>query len=268
MNIIPLQACQYRQIYRLLSEQEPWSIIAFDALLEHGLNHPEHRWFQEVNQGQVKGIIYYHDQLVHIYYPTLPRRSGIAPFLARHLPRFVIHGEPNQLNWLRDQLQQYELISSDQSAFLTQSELTPLLINRSLTVPPGLRLRLASPDDEIGLLALFAGSEAEPELDHHLLQDLLSKARVLVADYRGELIGTVMCLKESPRYALLGGLFVSPKARSQGVATLLGQRMVLAVNQRGKQVCFYYRQPALTTFYQRAAFRSIGQWQRYSFTSN
>ncbi|MDQ0340329.1 GNAT superfamily N-acetyltransferase [Caldalkalibacillus uzonensis] len=264
--IVPLDNRHYHAVYTLLSHQEPWSIIAFDALLQYGLNHPDHRWFREVHNGRTKGIIYLHDQLLQVCYPSLPQRSGLGMFLRRYVPHFIIHGQQQQLAWLKKQLAHYDTRCLDKSLFVVQSELTPALINQPLPVPEDIRLRLAVTADYVSLMSLYSGSEVEQQVDGQLLWQAIMQGRVIVAEQK-QLVGTVMCLKESPRYVLLGGLYVTPRARSQGIASLLGQRLVQMVLRKGKQVCFYYHDSTLSPFYQRAAFQPLGDWHSYSFTS-
>ncbi|EGL81678.1 GCN5-related N-acetyltransferase [Caldalkalibacillus thermarum TA2.A1] len=264
--VVTLKASHYPEVYSFLSQQEPWSIIAFDALLTHGLSRPGHHWFAEVEHGEIKGVIYHHDQLVQICYASFSQHTVLGTFLSKYLSYFITHGEKKQLSWLKKQLTRYESKCLEQSLFVVQSKRTPHLINQPLMGLKNIRFRPAVPADYARLAALYAGSEVEQQVDGQLVWEAVRRGRVIVAEQK-QLAGTVMCLKESPRYVLLGGLYVAPWARSQGIASLLGQKMVQHVLKRGKKVCFYYRDSSLTPFYQRADFQPIGYWNSYSFTS-
>lgn len=267
MAIVLLGPKHYQEVYRFLVRDEPWSIIPFDAFLRYGIQHPEHLWYGEIDHGRLKGIVYGHRQFIYLFYPPSVEPSNLDPFLKNHYPRFVFSGLSSRAQWMMEKLPSYHAQLMDRSRFVVQSPLTLQRIMRYGQHKGGtVRIRLADRQDYGPLLALYQGSEVAREVDPSLLKQLIEGKQVLVAE-EGQLVGSVMLLKESLRYALLGGLFVDPAFRNQGIAARLGQAVFQMVLARGKRACFYYRHPALTPFYDKGAFLPIGLWDQLYFTS-
>lgn len=263
---ISLGPGHYDELYQLLTDHEPWSVLPFDALLRYGFDHPYHRWFAEVDRGRLIGIIYAYHQLLFVLYPALPAHTQLDWFLSRFFPQFTLCGSRQQLNWAKRHLYSFRSTPLDQSRFVVQSDQTIKLLQ---TPPPqlkGVTIRPAVKDDFHALLDLYRGTEVEHEVDQYLIWDLLRFNQVIIAE-REKPIGSAMLLKESPRYCLLGGLFVDPRYRKRGIASALGFTLLKRVLNKGKQACFYYRDPAMAPFYQRGGFRAIGNWHTYAFTS-
>lgn len=267
MAIARLGAGHDGAVLPFLIQDEPWSVIPFDAFLRYGMGHPEHLWFGEWEGGRLRGIIYGHKRFVYVYYPSNPLRSGLNDFLSSHYPRFSFSGQPTRAAWLIRQLPSYYAHHVDRSAFVQQSPLTfQRLQGYGKMKGEKVQVRTADRHDFGSLLNLYKDSEVAHEVDPAFLKQLLEDRRVLVAE-RGELVGSVMLLKESWRYALLGGLFVAPPYRNLGVAAQLGRAIMMLVRDRGKKACFYYRLPTLTSFYEKGAFLPLGLWDEIHFTS-
>mgnify|MGYP001167312952 CR=1 FL=1 len=267
-HLLTLHQPSFPMVWEFLNKRDPWHMIALDALWLYGLNHPEHRWFAELRSGRLQGVIYVHGQLVHFAYDEAPdRHSPLYDFLNRHLPQFTTFGKKEIVEPIVKRLPFHRLTHAEKSWFLRQSSETRKRLNRRVHWPKAVDLRDGRPEDLYALLDMFTGSEFETEIDSRYIHFLLQQRRILVAEYRGSIVGAIMCLKETPRYVLLGNLFVHPQTRNKGIATLLGQQMMLKCMQQGKKVCFFYSKPELKDFYTKAAFQPLGAWVHYSVTS-
>jgi len=236
-SIVPLGPVHYPEVYQLLANDEPWSIIPFDALLNDGIGHPKHRWFGEMENNRSQGVIYQYDRMLYVTYHPFAHHSQLDRFLQRYINQFFISGPSSTLNWLMKQLPSFDAALLDRSRFVVQSKRTAQLLHLSLSPPAHLSIRLATQNDYASLLSLFQGTEVEHEVDPLLLWQLLQTGSVMVAE-RNQLVGSVMRLKESPCYTLLGGLFVHPAYRNQGIATFMGQHMLKQVITQGKKSMF------------------------------
>lgn len=266
--IIPLTAQYTPYVYRFLLDQEPWNMIPLDALIKYGLEHPLHHWSAEYKSGVLVGVLYQNHELLHFAYNKAPETtSPLYSFLHQTAPYFITHGKKELVEAIMGRLLGYNKIVLEECDFVLQSEETAKLVNQTLPIPTDLRIRQASYTDLQELLAIFKKSSIEDQIDKSLISDLIQHGRVLLAQKQGQIIGSIMKLKETPRYALLGGLFIKPEERSHGIASLLGQKMVLSCTRQGKRICFYYSDKELQRFYKKAAFTKIGQWVTYSATS-
>jgi GNAT superfamily N-acetyltransferase len=266
--MIPLAPPSDYDVYRLLVQQEPWHMIPLDALLLYGLEHPEHQWYGEYKNGQLVGVLYQHGQLLHFAYHQVPENgSPLYPFIRRYIPYFITHGKKDKVDGIMRNLNEYQITLQEECEFIQQTSQTRKLISQSLFQPDNLRLCQAYPSDFNEMIILFRGSTIENQVDRALIFELIGLQRVTVARKNGRMVGTVMKLKETPCYVLLGGLFVHPQERGHGTASLLGQKMIQDCLHQGKKVCFYYSDPELQRFYRKAAFAGIGQWVSYSATS-
>lgn len=264
--VIPLYPQHYRQVYQFLMQDEPWQLIPLDALIRYRLTHPRQRWFAEIRAGIFRGVIFQDKELVHFAYQEAPEpHSPLYAFLKKYIPSFTTHGKKEVLAPLMERLLSREVFPCKESLFVTQSPSTGQLINRPLHVPEQLVVRLAIPQEIQRIWQLYQGSAVEREVDHELIEPLIWQHRVLVAEYRGKVVGTIMRLKESRSYSLLGALYVAPAFRRQGIARLLGQTMLRQVIKEKKKACFYYeRNKELDRFYRQGQFMPLGTWVTYA----
>jgi GNAT superfamily N-acetyltransferase len=269
VSIVPVPAHLYRDVYKELERQEPWHMIALEALVKYGLMHPSHRWFVDVRNGSWRGFVYHHEQIVHFAYRKAPPAdSALYEFVSMRIPHFHTHGRRDLVRPIVAGLHNRALKLKEASDFVKQTNETKKLIQTTqLQAPAGLHIRTAHPAQLEDLILFFRHTEVADFIETTFLSFLLSESRVLTADYRGRLVGVIMCLKETRRYALIGNLYVQKGLRERGIATLLGRQMVWRCMQRGRQVCFYFSKPELREFYRQAAFRSIGKWVHYEVTS-
>lgn len=254
-------------VYRFLLVQEPWNMIPLDALLMYGLEHPSHHWSAEFKEGELVGVLYQNHELLHLSYNKSPENSPLYSYLHGVAPHFITHGNKELVETVMGRLSGYNKLKIEECDFVQQSDATAELVNETIYIPEVLRIRQARYADIQELLTIFRNSSIESQVDKALIFDLVQHGRVLLAQKKGEIIGSIMKLKETPNYVLLGGLFIKPEERSHGVASLLGQKMVQACIRQEKKVCFYYSDQELKRFYNKAAFISIGQWVSYSATS-
>lgn len=265
-TIVRLRKKDSAIVEQLLSMTEPWSVIAYDAFMSYGLSHPKHAWYAEVHKQRVVGLIYMYEQSIHFVYPQPPiEQSSLYPFvLSTPFRTFSTYGHEAIITPIIKQLLTLKtdatITKQSLSTLMVETAQTKINIDTRIHVPKGINLRHGALADYEAIIQLFKGSEVQQQIDAHLINELITRNRIVVACYEKKIIGTIMCLKESKRYALLGGLFVYPSKRSLGIATLLGQKMVRHYQQNNRRVCFYYDDPALKKFYARAAFKPAGHW--------
>jgi predicted N-acetyltransferase YhbS len=266
--IIPLNR-QYQPIVKsVLENQEPWNMIAFEAFLTHGLENPQHLWFGEFYNNELVGIIYSHKKLLDFIYIKPPyRHSPLIPFIHRYFPSFITHGKKAIVEPILQSLSYtglYDVHLHEKCDFVCESNQTEKVLQENLNWPSGIQIRTAFHDELTQLLQLFKGSDIEKQIDPSLITDLVHQKRMIIAQKNQRIIGSIMKLKETLEYSLIGGLFVHRIERNQGLATLLGQFMIQDCFKQGKKVCFYYSDADLKSFYKKGAFISIGEWVSYS----
>lgn len=243
-------------------------MIPLDALLKFGLEHPLHRWSAEYKAGELVGVLYQNQKLLHLAYKKAPQITlPLYSYLQRAVPHFITHGKKEVVEAIMDRLSGYNILKLEESDFVQQSEETAKLVSQTLPIPSELRIRQANYTDLKEMLIIYKNSSIEDQVDKALIFDLIEQGRVLLALKKNKIIGSIMTLKKTPHYAMLGGLFIKNEERSHGIASLLGQKMVQTCIRQGKKVCFYYSDQELQRFYRKAAFTSIGQWVSYSATS-
>jgi predicted GNAT family acetyltransferase len=266
--IIPLGNEFHNHISRYLIQDEPWHIIPLDALLHYGLEHPQHRWYGEMVNGQLIGILYQHGQLLHFAYHRVPLKdSPLYSFIQTYIPHFITHGKKDMVDPIIKNIHEmagYQITLQDTSEYIQQTPETKRVVEEFIYQPESVQLRLARHPDLNEMLTLFRGSKIESQVDRSLIYELIQRQRVIIAQKFGRIVGTIMKLKESPHYVLLGGLYVQATERENGIAGLLGKKMIQHCIYSGKKVCFYYSEPELKRFYSKAAFLSIGKWVSYS----
>jgi hypothetical protein len=269
--IIPLTR-QYQPIINsVLENQEPWNMIAFEAFLTYGLGNPQHLWFGEFHNNELVGIIYSHKKLLDFIYNKPPsQHSPLIPFLQRYFPSFITHGkrvivEPILQSASYSGL--YDVQLHEKCDFVCESSQTEKSLQENLNWPTGIQVRPVFKYELKQLFQLFNGSDIEKQIDPSLITELVHQKRIVIAQKNQRIIGSIMKLKETLEYSLIGGLFVHRNERNQGLATLLGQFMIRDCFKHGKKVCFYYSDADLRSFYKKGAFTSIGEWVSYSATS-
>jgi hypothetical protein len=243
-------------------------MIPLEALVQFGMTQPEHRWFGEFSKNKLVGFIYQHKQLIHFGYKHVPSiHSPIYGFIQSVMPSFITHGKKELIEPIIACFKAKDIQSYEESVYVQQTKETIRAIQVELPKPKGLRIRFADRSDIPNLLYMFQGSAVNDQVDTTLVSSLVVRKGVLLVESNNRLIGSLMRLKESPNYWLLGGLYITPTERYQGLASLLGQYMVKEAHRHNKQVCFYYSNPELKEFYNKAELKSIGTWVSYSLNS-
>jgi RimJ/RimL family protein N-acetyltransferase len=142
---------------------------------------------------------------------------------------------------------------------------------------PGLTLRPAQISDYKALFEMHLSYELEevavnmkrykPELARLSLSRILEREEMLVAEYRGELVGKINTNARSFTRRQLGGIYVKPPYRRMGIA----QTMVAAMRDKFRRektaLSLYVRKSNIPAqiVYKRAGFRTIADY-RISYT--
>ncbi|GAA0382822.1 GNAT family N-acetyltransferase [Bacillus horti] len=281
-TIIKLNDSYYTQALLLLKEEELWNLIPYDAFLRYGLQHPEHEWFGEVEQGSLVRLLYKTKQLIHLVSPKPFHLSRLSTLIRSSKAPIIMHGKKETVEGFLFGMRNRRLKKMDDALFVQQSVHTSRII-RSVPIDAknSVHLRPAEEKDYLNILELYKKSDIDHLVDPVLIQQLIQLKKVKIAekinhyghnssfDTRSnpKLLGTLMCLKESKRYVLLGGLLVHPEYRHHGIASKLGRDVILDANSRGKKICFYYNDKSLKRFYEKIELEPLGRWVSYVITS-
>ncbi|WP_202081038.1 GNAT family N-acetyltransferase [Caldalkalibacillus salinus] len=271
--IVPINHRERQRIYDFLKSHESWHVMLLDALeqLEH--HNTKQRWYAEVSNSSIKGIIYKHESLMLFGYAHPPStNSPLYHWIQHETPQFITHGNRDVIETILTNLPHGGRINCLEKAyFLVQSNQTEKQLARLYSPMKGITIRHATPLDFPLIQHLFQASEVESLIDQKLIQTLIHRQDLFLAVNTNQpraIMGTMMVLKKSPKYALLGGLYVDPHYRHNGIATSLAQAVIRDCLRKGKKTCFYYHNEALTPFYNKAQYIKQGQWVTYSVTSN
>jgi len=263
--IIPLHSHYQSGILHLLNKEDPWHIIAYDGLLQYGLNHHEHQWFGEFINNRMVGAIYHHQGLLHFVYPNAPDQdsSPIYSFVSKYFPSFITHGKKDIVLPIIENLKNYKKKLNEECEFVQETPKTKEALQLQIPWPSGLRIRLARAADWSSLMQLFKNSTFEEQVDPSLVLDSIKKSRVYIAEKDGQVIGSIMILKESMSHSLIGGLYVDAQFRKLGIASHLAQFIIREHQRRRKKLCFYYSDSTLQDFYKKGFCTSLGKWISY-----
>lgn len=161
----------------------------------------------------------------------------------------------------------YYLMACDNDAVETEG---------SLCVP-GLILRPAQISDYKALFEMHLSYELEevavnmkrykPELARLSLSHILEREEILVAEYRGELVGKINTNARSFTRRQLGGIYVKPPYRRMGIAQAMVAAMRDKFHRKRIALSLYVRKTniAAQIVYKRAGFRTVADY-RISYT--
>jgi ribosomal protein S18 acetylase RimI-like enzyme len=138
---------------------------------------------------------------------------------------------------------------------------------------PGLTLRPVRQSDYKALFEMQMNYEIEevainlkryrPELARLSLSRILSQEDMLVAEYKGKLVGKINTNARSFTRRQLGGVYVKPPFRRMGVASSMIDAMIEKLTQENSAISLYVRKsnkPALFV-YTRAGFRTVADYR-------
>jgi ribosomal protein S18 acetylase RimI-like enzyme len=142
---------------------------------------------------------------------------------------------------------------------------------------PGLSLRPVQISDYKALFEMHLSYELEevainvkrykPELARLSLSHILEREEVLVAEYRGELVGKINTNARSFTRRQLGGIYVKPPYRRMGIAQAMVTAMRDKFRREGTALSLYVRKSNIGAqiVYKRSGFRTIADY-RISYT--
>lgn len=284
-QIVTLHQQHVMEIKRFLLKDELWNMIALDALQTYGINHPFHEWYAELDQGRIRGVIFRNQAMVQFAYPKVPpRTSALYEWFNGSMPTsFITHGKNEvvgqilkRFNGTIKRVERARLFRQSAESVKAIKAVSKHVERKLDRVKHELSVSKATYAEVRALVELLQRSEVNHLTDPKWIEELVRFHRVYVARLpqasvqwpTSQVIGTIMELKKSPSYVMLGGLYVHPTYRSQGIAKWLCYQALMDIIKRKKRACFYYSNQTLTHFYAQARFVSVGEWGSYIFTSN
>lgn len=271
--IVPAYNQHIPKMLNLLNQKEEWHILALDSLSNQTIKLKQNQWFIDVDAQtqKIQGVLYRENGLIHIGYNQLPYNpTALYTWLLKNGP-FVTHGHDQLLRPLLGRLAETGLCDVrciDRAYYLKQTPQTEQIIQQSaIDIPKHIKIRLAEEQHLPELKRLYQATSVEHLIDLNLIKQLVKRRRILLALVNNQVAGTIMILKESNHYALLGGLFVADSFRKKGIATMLAFYLLKRLLKGNKKICFYYHDKALQQFYSKGAFRLLGYWSSYQITS-
>jgi RimJ/RimL family protein N-acetyltransferase len=195
-------------------------------------------------------------------------------FLKRFLlsiPVRAIHGLLKDVSLVEDALYplHYQSIGRVDYYLMAYDAASPKCFVRT----PGLTLRPARESDYQALFEMQMSYEMEevainlkrynPEMARFSLAHIFAQEDMLVAEYKGKLVGKINTNARSFTRKQLGGVYVKPPFRRMGVASSMIDAMAEKLTQEKTAISLYVRttnRPALSV-YKRAGFRTVADYR-------
>ncbi len=139
--------------------------------------------------------------------------------------------------------------------------------------PAGLVLRPPSESDIERIIPLQAGYEREelasarrkfdPILCRVLTERLIRRARILIACHNGDIIGKINVNAKTPAWSQIGGVYVLPAYRGQGVASRMAAVFTRGLLDAGRRAGLFVKKnnSAARRVYEKTGFTRVGDYR-------
>ena len=268
---------EYFAAEAFLKMREKFCVAACARFLQMQENQSSHLWHLPGPEGEISALLL-HSR--HALFPVFDknRNKGIpAPrFLKRFLGKVHIHA----LQGLREDTELLESLMEGLGYFATQ-RIDYDLMNLDTAPrkeafragPAGLVLRSALPGDEEQLFALQAAYEQEEVLPNNAvfnpascrlnLSKILSSELLLVAELDGQIVGKINTSAKSFTRCQVGGVYVRPDCRGQGIAAKMSVVFFQKLLSSGMGITLFVkkRNAAASAVYRKAGFHVLADYR-------
>lgn len=132
--------------------------------------------------------------------------------------------------------------------------------------PAGAFVRRAMPSDVSALTRLYLRSDGFEDLEEEQVRRTMSSRvramRTYVAEAGGALVAACSTSAETPRAAMIGGVWTAPAARNRGYSTAVVAALSRELAEQGRRPYLFYlidNAPAARV-YAKVGFQTIGRW--------
>lgn len=234
-------------IAAFLNGKEPESVSAYAKFLEK----TERKTWVLRKKSAVVGVIVISGGA---FYPVFgdwekSDRENISPFFEKALlkkPLRAIQGAAKDVELLEQYMAEYGFFPSERTLydFMSLDRFPPE--NTDFAGPAGLILRQPGASDMDALFQLQSAYEREevllktaafnPSLCRMILEHIISHEQIMVAEFQGALVGKINTSASTPDMFRIGGVYVLPAYRKQGIATKMTALFTRSLLDAGKRL--------------------------------
>lgn len=261
-----------------LKSRERFCVAACSRFLQMQEGRGGHLWHLPGAEGEISSLLLLsRHALFPVFDKSESRREIPAPrFLNRFLGKVHIHALQGQ----REDIELLESLMESQGYFAAQRIDYDLMSLDSSpregafrAGPPGLVLRPPLPGDEEQLFALQAAYEQEEVLPNNAvfnpascrlnLSKILSLEQVLVAELDGQVVGKINTSAKSFTRCQVGGVYVRPDCRGQGIAAKMSAVFFQGLLSQGMGITLFVkkRNAAAAAVYRKAGFNILAGYR-------
>lgn len=239
------------------------------------------------NESSVSALLLYGKQLLFPVFNFTPEKTAeynnfglplppLFPFLVRNKNIHAAQGMANDMGLLENALEgkgitpvskyDYELLHFDYSEDLPVKTLPGLIIRRAEVSDTGrlFPLQAAYEKEEV----LPKGAEFNPASCRRVLESLIEENVILTAELEGRLAGKININAESYNRFQIGGVYVLPEYRSQGIARAMTAALINSFAPQKKHFTLFVKiknTPARRA-YDSLGFKAIGEYRISYYT--
>lgn len=257
---------EYHKAESYLGAREKFCVTACSRFLRLKENRG-HVWYLPDGGNEISAILLHSRRSL---FPVFCGQKHIPHprFLSRFLGKVSIHA----IQGLKEDAELLESLMTEQGYFASERidyELMGLEVepkNKTLKPgPPGLVFRPPRQEDEEELFALQSAYEQEevlpknstfnPAASRLNLRHILSRESVLVAELDGRAVGKINTNAESFTRTQIGGVYVHPDYRCQGIGAKMAMAFAHDLLKRGKALTLFVKNRNLAAL---KVYRNIG----------
>jgi predicted GNAT family acetyltransferase len=233
----------------------------------------EHLWFLPDEQGRAAAV------LLHSKRSLFPVFDGkeetpIPRFMQRFLSKIAIHAVQglrkdveildaaiHDLGYTPPEIIDYDLMALDREMAYVKKDLAGLIVREPIPaeIDDIFPLQAAYEQEEV----LPSGSEFIPASCRMNLEQIMKKERMLIACYKGRIIGKINTSAASFTRYQIGGVYVHPDYRGRGIAQCMIRAFIRLLVPQGRGLSLFVkkRNQAAHAVYSRAGFQTIGDYR-------
>lgn len=258
----------------LLRKREPLCVGACSRFLHQSAFH-DHLWILRDGDGNAEALLLHSKRA---FFPVFNGLSDIpAPHflnrLLRNIPVHAVQGLREDVVILENIIAKLGIRPAESIDYDLMALDEEPAADCFTAGPRGLIIRQPGSNDITDLLPLQAAYEMEevlpqgavfnPSSSRAILEHILSREHILIAELEGRLIAKVNTSAASFTRYQIGGVYVHPDYRRQGIATRLCAELVRSLKPLGRGVSLFVkkRNPAARLVYRRIGFDILSDYR-------